>query len=276
MSNIEDSASLETIIEHFIDLAKERRGYIRSYYYWKKLQNISYFIKKEVERREGLIRVIDVGCGLGSDIFYLNRMLNKNNIEFLGVDLNPSWIYFCNLKKERYQTDNVKFVVGNAESLNIPENSFDILLSVEVLEHLEKPSQAVKSFYRVLKPRGLAIITTPNEDNPISKVKKLLTLKSSKTKSKTFKSEDLSYEGNSREVGYGHISVKSLYEWIRIFNECKFKVEEILRGSILYGTPKQDYQRVIFAIALLVEALLDRLNLWENLSEEVSISLRKV
>ncbi len=267
---------LEKIIDHFIDYGRKPKSYVRAYYYWKKFQNISYLFSKEVEGQDKPIHVIDIGCGFGSNIIYLNWMHENKEIEFHGVDLNPSKIYFCNLKKEKYQVDNIKFIIGDAENLKFPKNKYDILLSVELLEHLRNPIHAVMQFYRILKPNGVAIITTPNITNPVSKLKRLFSLKLPEMESEVVESMGFPCGDSLGEIGYGHISVKSLSEWIRIFRECGFKIERIKRGGILFGTPGQDKHRVLFALILLAEFLLDKANVWWNLSEDVTVSLRKV
>ncbi|MFH1201759.1 MAG: class I SAM-dependent methyltransferase [Candidatus Omnitrophota bacterium] len=284
MSKLEESLSLEAINKHFIKEAQKPISYTRTYFWWKKFQKISSLFQKEVKIKKEPLRIIDIGCGLGSNIFHLNQDFGKeNNLEFYGVDLDPSRVYYCNLKKEEYQTKNTIFNIDNAECLNFPNNNFDILLSIEVLEHLRNPERAINEFYRILKPEGLAIITTPNQSTLILRLKKLLRplfLKSWKINSdypKEIENPNFGLLGNSHsEIAYGHISVRSLNEWIRIFRDCKFKVEEIKRGALLFGTPQQDKRRTIFALVLLIEILLDKLFFLKNLSEDVIISLRKV
>jgi 2-polyprenyl-3-methyl-5-hydroxy-6-metoxy-1,4-benzoquinol methylase len=46
-----------------------------------------------------------------------------------------------------------------------PENSFDVIVSVEVLEHLENPRAVFREFYRLLKPGGTLVLTTPNQES---------------------------------------------------------------------------------------------------------------
>ena len=47
---------------------------------------------------------------------------------------------------------------------NLPENSFDVVVAVEVLEHVEQDRAFVENVYRVLKPGGMFVMTTPNGD----------------------------------------------------------------------------------------------------------------
>jgi SAM-dependent methyltransferase len=46
----------------------------------------------------------------------------------------------------------------------LPENSYDIVVAVEVLEHVVKDGQFIRNVYRVLRPGGFFLMTTPNGD----------------------------------------------------------------------------------------------------------------
>lgn len=52
-------------------------------------------------------------------------------------------------------------VVGRAEDIPFPENSFDSLVCTQVLEHLNLPFESVKEFHRVLKSEGHILLTAP-------------------------------------------------------------------------------------------------------------------
>ena len=66
------------------------------------------------------------------------------------------------LKKRRSNIDN--FIFGDMTNSDIPSESFDLVISVEVLEHVEEDEKFVSEVNRVLKPGGRFIMTTPNGD----------------------------------------------------------------------------------------------------------------
>ena len=60
---------------------------------------------------------------------------------------------------------NVRWVLfDDMTQSSIRDNTFDCIVSVEVLEHVEKDADFVREVHRVLKPGGVFIMTTPNGD----------------------------------------------------------------------------------------------------------------
>lgn len=96
-------------------------------------------------------RVLDVGCGIG---FYTRR-LQEAGADAYGVDVDPEKV-----AEARQIVANVQ--VAPAEALPFPDGFFDMVLSHEVLEHVDDDRQAVAEAIRVLKPGGRLVIFVPN------------------------------------------------------------------------------------------------------------------
>jgi len=87
-----------------------------------------------------------------------------------------------------------------------PDNSLDIVLSSEVVEHLPDPMPALKEMRQVLKPGGYAVITTPNPRNLLEMVGYAIDwLTGGWFKKMYWKGQDnISAPLLSAEVGFGH------------------------------------------------------------------------
>jgi SAM-dependent methyltransferase len=103
-------------------------------------------------------RLLDAGCGR-----YLNFSKEFANISFVvGVDLVP-----------RFETDNQRQpfgVRGDLSDLPFASDSFDMVISRSVVEHLDDPKQVFREFYRVLRPGGKIVMVTPNRYDYVSLV----------------------------------------------------------------------------------------------------------
>ncbi len=105
---------------------------------------------------ESLIQgdVLEVGCGEGRGI---DLVLPKAT-SFTAVDKIESALVKL---REKYPT-------GKFLSMNIPplavlaDNSFDVIITFQVIEHIENDTLFLKELQRVLKPGGTALVTTPN------------------------------------------------------------------------------------------------------------------
>jgi ubiquinone/menaquinone biosynthesis C-methylase UbiE len=90
-------------------------------------------------------KILEFGCGLGQNIFLL-----KNSV---GYDISEFALDFCR-KKGINATNDLK---------KIPDNSFDIVFSAHVLEHLENPFHTLKEMHKKLKKDGKLILILPVE-----------------------------------------------------------------------------------------------------------------
>lgn len=105
--------------------------------------------------------ILEVGCGRGFYMKTLSQLPGVTKIE--GIDINPHYVAIAqNFAKHK----KVHIQQASAYKLPFKSNSFDIVISTEVLEHLEDDTTAVREMYRVLKPGGRLLITVPNERFP--------------------------------------------------------------------------------------------------------------
>lgn len=107
-----------------------------------------YFIKKYAQPG---FRVFDFGCGSG----YLVGELQRLGYNAFGMDFEKEAVdYGAN--------SGVKnLTVGAGDQVGYSSESFDLVMALDVLEHLEDEKPAIKELIRILKPGGKMIITVP-------------------------------------------------------------------------------------------------------------------
>ncbi|MBN2458145.1 class I SAM-dependent methyltransferase [Candidatus Woesearchaeota archaeon] len=100
-------------------------------------------------------RLLDVGCGLG----YMTARLS-GRFQATGIDLDKDCIRFA-----ADQDPKGKYMVADAgKKLPFKDDTFDYVISSEVIEHVEDDRLFLNEIRRVLKPGGLAVITTPSSE----------------------------------------------------------------------------------------------------------------
>ncbi|HEV3330991.1 MAG TPA: class I SAM-dependent methyltransferase [Bryobacteraceae bacterium] len=104
--------------------------------------------------------VLDVGCG---PAVMTQDMLDRG-CRFWGVDPSAQMIEIC---RRRFQeSERVHFLRGDAQRLQLPDNFFDAVLCMGVIDSLTDRPLAVREMLRVLKPAGTLIITFTNICSP--------------------------------------------------------------------------------------------------------------
>jgi 2-polyprenyl-3-methyl-5-hydroxy-6-metoxy-1,4-benzoquinol methylase len=95
-------------------------------------------------------QILDLGCGSGA---LLERLASMGYRQLTGVDILPPDSTAA-IRYEQADLDQFR--------LDAPDGSFDLVLAVEVIEHIENPGLFLAELARLLKPGGLALLTTPN------------------------------------------------------------------------------------------------------------------
>ena len=99
------------------------------------------------------LRVLEIGCGLGTD----GAQFAKAGADYTGVDLTAAAIELARKRFEQFGLQG-EFQVADAENLEFPDESFDVVYSHGVLHHTPDISAAVQEIHRVLKPGGRAMV----------------------------------------------------------------------------------------------------------------------
>lgn len=102
--------------------------------------------------------ILDVGCG-GGELIKIVGERSKRGSKFFGLDISEK---LCEIARQK--NPEAEIVQGDAENLPYTDNKFDVVFMTEALEHMLDHKKAIMEVGRVLKPRGIFIVTVPNRD----------------------------------------------------------------------------------------------------------------
>jgi len=104
-------------------------------------------------------RVLEVGCGLGGFCIHIA----KEDGESIGLDISRSAIQKAkDLVKQFNVQNNIEFIIGDARFVPFKDQSYNIVICSETLEHVEDYEQAFNEIVRVVENSGHIGITVPN------------------------------------------------------------------------------------------------------------------
>ncbi len=98
-------------------------------------------------------RLLDIGCGVG---FFL-QSAKERKWQVSGIELSS-------LSADIARSSGVDVFTGSIEDADLESGSFDVITMWHVIEHLQRPSGALKKIYRALKKGGVLALETPNMD----------------------------------------------------------------------------------------------------------------
>jgi SAM-dependent methyltransferase len=108
---------------------------------------------------ENIVRdkiVLDIASGSG----YGSHFMAKYAKKVYGVDVSEDAITYA---REQYGAPNIEYRVGNGEKIPLEDNSVDVVITFETIEHIKDYLQFISEVKRVLKPDGIIIVSTPND-----------------------------------------------------------------------------------------------------------------
>ena len=186
-----------------------------SYAYHKVISKFAKKIKNS--------KILDVGCGLGQYTVLFTGRKNK--------------VYATEIQdyRDKNYTSNYKFILYDGKIFPFKDNTFDIVMNFDVIEHIKYDKRFVKEMYRVLKFGGKTIVATPNRHRVASLLLQLIGKK------------DV-FPKVMQEEGIGGRSIHereyTSEELKKLFSTCGFKnIRTIgcwmgIRGKYNFGTEK--------------------------------------
>jgi len=118
-------------------------------------------LRKIVKQFPGDASVLDAGSGFGQYSWFMSKMNSNWNIK--AIDINSKQIEDCNRFFEKTGfSGRVKFHTVDLTALE-ELNCYNIILSVDVMEHIEEDVLVFNNFHRSLKENGILLISTPSD-----------------------------------------------------------------------------------------------------------------
>lgn len=171
-----------------------------------KMKTVLKRIRKIVKKNPNF-SLLEIGTGSGYLISLIESEYPKANLT--GIEYDPRLVELTK-KKVRYAS----IIQGNAENLDLKNKIFDIIVTLQVIEHLYRPDLMLLSVKKYLRKNGILILTTPNLEGLGAKIMK------------------------NKWIGYrdDHVSLKGYTSW-KMYIE-KFGFESIYCGSTFFtGLP---------------------------------------
>lgn len=123
----------------------------RDAFYWEHITRYT-FAKPYIKGK----KVLDLGCGTGYGSF---EIIKIGAAKVIGIDISKKAINFA---QKNFRHKRLSFRVADATSLPFKNNSFDTIVSFEVIEHIKNYHLFLNEVFRVLKKGGHFIFSTPN------------------------------------------------------------------------------------------------------------------
>ena len=120
--------------------------------------------KRRYEFASGMVEgcdCLDIACGVG---YGSHILLSGSPKSVLGMDISQEAIEYA---KGHYTDVRLSFRCSDATSIPIPNESVDIVISFETLEHIEAFEDFIREVHRVLRPSGVLVVSTPNGERII-------------------------------------------------------------------------------------------------------------
>ena len=120
---------------------------------------ISYFsLNQNSKKPLKKLKILDIGCGGG----LLCEPLNNLGAEMTGIDASNDNIEVAKLHSKEMNL-NIKYIHGAPENLNL-KKEFDVILNMEIVEHVEDVNLFISSCSKLIKKNGIMFVATINKN----------------------------------------------------------------------------------------------------------------
>ncbi len=99
--------------------------------------------------------VVDIASWTWYGTYELSTVANN----IIGIDVDEQSV---TLARQNYENDNLKYILWNWNTIDLKDNSVDVVVSFETIEHIVEYHQFMSEIKRILKPGWILILSTPN------------------------------------------------------------------------------------------------------------------
>jgi len=124
---------------------------VRGMYFRDALRNIT--------QRKQLSNVLDIGSGIGNYVFELSRQFPDAQVD--GWEIDRDKLSFSKKFAKELGKKNVSFSYGDITKKPSATNTYDLIINIDVLEHIKDYKKALRHMYALLRPGGHIYIHTP-------------------------------------------------------------------------------------------------------------------
>ncbi len=124
----------------------------------------SWYVRRELKQLRKLflnkkIKILDAGSGYGQYTYFMAKHLSPCEIK--AVDIKEDWINDCEIFFKQRKMSNVSFSVNDLTKIDY-SNLFDLIVCVDVMEHIQDDVKVFQNFYNALNENGYLLINTPS------------------------------------------------------------------------------------------------------------------
>ena len=120
-------------------------------------ESVEKLVSESGLAKQRKVKAVEIGCGEGFSTQRLRKMLPSN------ISLQASEFVADLVPKAQKRNPDVPIIEESIYETTYPDNTFDLIFLLEVLEHLDYPDKALAELARIIKPDGYLVLGVPRE-----------------------------------------------------------------------------------------------------------------
>jgi predicted methyltransferase len=135
--------------------------------------------------------VADLGAGTGFYTFQIAPRVPAGKV--YAVEVQDRFVKSLQARKQESGLTNVEVVKGGSQTINLPDNSVDMVLMVDVYHELEYPREILQAIHKALKPDGKLLLLEYRAEDPDLRIKELHKMSAAQVK-KELEANDFEFQ----------------------------------------------------------------------------------